>query len=125
MFFLARKNLLADRTRLALSIGGVAFSVLLILIVGGLYRGWQTKLTMYLDSLQADLWVGQAGSADTSHSMSFLPATLKADIQQVPGVSGVDAFIAARLWCPIKVRSSGCSSWASILRQAGIALPRW
>lgn len=97
MFFLARKNLLADRTRLALSIGGVAFSVLLILIVGGLYRGWQTKLTMYLDSLQADLWVGQAGSADTSHSMSFLPATLKADLQQVPGVAGVDVFMGRQI----------------------------
>lgn len=97
MFFLARKNLFADRTRLTMSIGGVAFSVLLILIIGGLYRGWQTKLTLYLDSLDTDLWVGQAGSADTSHSMSFLPATLATELERVPGISRVDEFMGRQI----------------------------
>jgi putative ABC transport system permease protein len=97
MFFLARKNLFAERTRLILSIGGVAFAVLLILVLGGLYRGWQTKLTTYLQSLDTDLVVGQQGSADTTHSMSFLPATLADALRQVPGVSLVDDFMGRQI----------------------------
>lgn len=92
MFFLAQKNLFAERTRLFISIGGVAFAVLLILVLGGLYRGWQTKLTVYLESLDADLWVGQQGSADTTHSMSFLPASLATELAAVEGVTRVDDF---------------------------------
>jgi hypothetical protein len=37
---IARRNLLAEKTRLLMSIGGVAFAVLLILLVTSLYRGW-------------------------------------------------------------------------------------
>lgn len=97
MFFLARKNLFAERTRLIMSISGVAFAVLLILVLGGLYRGWQTKLTSYLQSLDTDLVIGQAGSADTTHSMSFLPANLATDLQQIPGVTNVDDFIGRQI----------------------------
>lgn len=80
-----------------MSIGGVAFAVLLILVLGGLYRGWQTKLTVYLQSLDADFVVGQEGSADTTHSMSFLPATLGNQLQQIPGVVQVDEFIGRQI----------------------------
>lgn len=97
MFFLARRNLFSERTRFVISIGGVAFAVLLILIIGGLYRGWQTKLTAYLASIQAELWVGQEGSADTTHSMSFLPAVLASELEQVPGVRAVDAFMGRQI----------------------------
>ncbi len=93
MFFLARRNLFAEKTRLVISIGGVAFAVLLILVLGGLYRGWQTKITAYIDSLQTDLVVGQAGSADTTHSMSFLPSATAVELQQVPGVRQIDEFM--------------------------------
>ena len=37
---LARRNLLAEKGRFAMSAIGVAFAVLLILIVVSLYRGW-------------------------------------------------------------------------------------
>lgn len=97
MFFLARKNLFAEKTRLIMSISGVAFAVLLILVLGGLYRGWQTKLTVYLQSLDADLVIGQQGSADTTHSMSFLPSTLGDQLRQVPGVTQVDDFMGRQI----------------------------
>ena len=70
---------------------------LLILIIGGLYRGWQTKLTAYLESVDAELWVGQAGSADTTHSMSFLPASLAQSMSQTRGVTGVDEFMGRQI----------------------------
>lgn len=43
---IARGNLFQERTRLLISVGGVAFSV--ILILAGLYRGWQLRVTAYL-----------------------------------------------------------------------------
>lgn len=97
MFFLARKNLTAERTRLVLSVGGVAFAVLLMFVLGGLYRGWQTKLTVYLESLDANLIVGQPGSADTTHSMSFLPAALADELRNVDGVVQVDDFMGRQI----------------------------
>lgn len=97
MLFLARKNLFAEKTRLLISIGGVAFAVLLMFVIGGLYRGWQTKLTVYLQSLTADFVVGQQGSADTTHSMSFLPASLGATVRQVVGVTDLDDFMGRQI----------------------------
>ena len=39
MLFLAVKNLVQEKTRLLISVGGVAFSVLLIVSIQGLYQG--------------------------------------------------------------------------------------
>ena len=42
MLLVARKNLL-ERTRLAISVGGVALSVFLISLLLSLYRGWDSR----------------------------------------------------------------------------------
>src|SRR3989304_5118634 len=56
----ARRNLLAERGRFAMSIGGVAVSVLLVLVVLALYRGFsRTGETFML--LPGGLWIAQAG----------------------------------------------------------------
>lgn len=41
---IARKNLFAEKTRFAISVGGVAFVMFLILVLGSLYQGWMVKL---------------------------------------------------------------------------------
>src|SRR3972149_1934763 len=89
MFFLARKNLLAEKIRLLISVGGVAFSVLLVVVVGGLYRGWESRITDYIESIDADLWVGQEGSGDMSHSFSVIPSSLGAEIGHTVDIAGV------------------------------------
>src|SRR3990170_6431262 len=48
MLLVARKNLLTERTRLAISVGGVALSVFLIGILLSLYRGWNEKVGEYV-----------------------------------------------------------------------------
>src|SRR3990172_8286711 len=93
MFFLARKNLFAERTRLVMSVGGVAFAVLMILVVGGLYRGWQVRITEFVDSVDTDLWVAAKGTGDMSHSISLLPANLAEHLEAVRGVDNVEDFI--------------------------------
>jgi hypothetical protein len=46
---LTRRNLFQDKTRLALSIGGVGLAVTLILILKGFLAGMNRQITSYLD----------------------------------------------------------------------------
>ncbi len=48
---IARKNLFAEKTRFAISVGGVAFAVLLILVLSSLYLGWVGKLGAYVEGV--------------------------------------------------------------------------
>jgi putative ABC transport system permease protein len=60
----ARRNLFAEKTRLAISVAGVAFAVRLILIVVALYRGW-SSVGGIIEELPGDLWVVQYVSSLT------------------------------------------------------------
>src|SRR4030042_764620 len=74
MLLVARKNLLTERTRLAISVGGVALSVFLIGILLSLYRGWDEKVGEYVEAVPADLWVASDGATDFIYAASVLPA---------------------------------------------------
>ena len=81
----ARRNLFAEKGRFAISVAGVAFAVLLILIVLALYRGFNRTGQTFRD-LPGQLWVVQRGTSDPFHSISLIDrARLTADTQ-VPGV---------------------------------------
>jgi putative ABC transport system permease protein len=56
---LARRNLFQDKTRLALSIGGVALAVMLILILKGFLTGMNRQITAYLDHSPGSIVVAQ------------------------------------------------------------------
>ena len=71
---LATRNLLADTRRFAMSVAGVAFAVLLVLIVLSLYRGWSDVGRLY-ERLPGELWLSQSATSDPFHSTSFLPLT--------------------------------------------------
>ena len=69
---IAWHNLTRERRRLAISVGGVAFAVLLIVLLRGLYSGFLAQATEYIRSVDAELWVAQSGtSGDLSHSVSL------------------------------------------------------
>ena len=57
MLLIARKNLFAEKTRLAISIGGIALSVFLIGILLSLFRGWSQQVGSFVEEVPADLWV--------------------------------------------------------------------
>lgn len=75
MLFLAIKNLVQEKTRLLVSVGGVAFSVLLIMSIQGLYQGWSNKIGEYIRTVPADYWITQTGATDMFHTPSVLPLT--------------------------------------------------
>jgi putative ABC transport system permease protein len=82
----ARRNLLAERGRLVMSVAGVAFAVLLVLIIVSLYRGWSGASQLFAE-LPGDLWVAQEGTSDPFRSTSILPDDEAPALGVVPGVA--------------------------------------
>ena len=92
----ARRNLLAEKTRLLMSIGGVAFAVLLILLVASLYRGWSEAGGLF-EQIPGDVWLAQAGTSDPLRTTSFLPADKLPVVAALPGVRTVVPVYARRI----------------------------
>ena len=101
-FLIARQNLFSEKGRLLITAGGVAFSVIFILLLLGLYQGWSTQITKFLGAIDSDLWVGQKGSRDLSHSLSLLPIDLLEKVQNQPSVKAVSPFIGRQLTFELK-----------------------
>lgn len=95
MLRLALKNLLQERTRLAISAGGVAAALFLVLLVEGAFEGTSGQLVAYLEHSDADVWAMQEGVSNMHMSTSALPASLEQDIAKVPGVGAVTPILYA------------------------------
>ncbi len=91
---IARRYLLSDRIRLAISAGGVAFAVLLIVLILALYQGIFDRAGRLATAAPSDLWVTQAGAPDPSHGASILPESVLGRIQGVPGVAAAQPLFA-------------------------------
>lgn len=101
---IAAKNLFREKTRLAISVGGVAVAVLLILVVRGLYNGFLDQATSYIRGVDADVWVVEAGTpGDFFHAVSLQPAQRSEQIAAVEGVDRVDPLLAR----PVILRYAG------------------
>lgn len=92
MLTLAIRNLLQEKIKLCISIIGVALSVLLVVVLMGIYQGLNTKLGEYIQTVPADLWVAQEGSKNLFDSTSVLSATAQDQIKQVEGINSVRVF---------------------------------
>jgi putative ABC transport system permease protein len=87
MLKLAWRNLIHERTRLAISTGGVALAVLLILVMAGVFAGSEEHAVAYVKNQPASLWLMQAGVANMHMSSSILSPQ---DIDKVKTVAGVE-----------------------------------
>jgi putative ABC transport system permease protein len=88
--FLARRNLFQDKTRLALSIGGVALAVMLILILKGFLSGMNSQITSYLDHSPGSIVVAQEDVVNMLGATSLLP---EGSVQKSESIRGVDEAI--------------------------------
>lgn len=77
-----------EKGRFAISVLGVAFAVLLILIVVALYRGWSRTGAVF-EQLPGQLWVVQQGTTDPFHSASLLTPEQLSHASEVSGVEVV------------------------------------
>jgi putative ABC transport system permease protein len=86
---LARRNLLREPIRLALSVAGVALAIMLILLLGGLMTGTNNQISAYLDHEPGSIVVGQQGVRNVLGATSLLPAGTTARVRRVKGVGEV------------------------------------
>jgi putative ABC transport system permease protein len=93
MLLVARKNLFSEKTRLAISVGGVALSVFLIGILLALYRGWDQQVGSFVENVPVDLWVASDGTTDFAQAASILPEGLERHLEIAPDVKTVGGLI--------------------------------
>lgn len=86
MLLVARKNLFSERTRLAISVGGVALAVLLITFLLSLYRGWNDKVGGFVEDVDADIWIAREGTTDFLAAGSILPMEGLEQLSTLPAV---------------------------------------
>src|SRR6266699_2309059 len=89
MFRYALRNLLQNKMRLVISVGGVALALSLILALDAIMTGVESRLTAYIDNSGADVFVSQAGVRNLHMVSSTLPASVVGKVQVVPGVASV------------------------------------
>jgi putative ABC transport system permease protein len=89
----ARRNLLAEKTRFCVAVGGVAFAVFLIVIIWSVYQGLRDASNALISDIPADVWVLQEGTADLFHSSSEISEDLDATVEDIPGVRSVQKVI--------------------------------
>lgn len=93
MTMVTRQNLMAEKTRFAISVGGVALAVFLISFLLGLYRGWQLSVGRFVERVNADVWVTRDGTTDFLNAASVLPGDMETQLEAIPGVTSADALI--------------------------------
>lgn len=93
MFHLALANLVQNRTRLLISVAGVALAMALVLFSNAIFTGAEGRLTVYIDHAGADVWVSQQGVHTMHMSESALPASVVDQVKAVPGVEQAVAIL--------------------------------
>jgi putative ABC transport system permease protein len=68
---LARRNLFHDRVRLIVTLTGIAFSVVLMVVQWGLFQGFSTSTAAIIDHSGADIWVAAKDTAYLEQAVPF------------------------------------------------------
>jgi putative ABC transport system permease protein len=92
MVSLARRNLLHDRTRFLVTLAGIAFSIVLVVIQLGLFLGFTATTSGVIDHSRADLWIAARG---VQYFEVGFPVSERKVYQalSVPGVASADKYI--------------------------------
>lgn len=90
---LARRSLLHDSVRLAMSLGALAFAVLLVLLLRAIMDGTVAKSTAYIDHVGADVFVATHGVTNMSLAASTLPEETVTALATQPGVAEAGGII--------------------------------
>lgn len=91
---LARRNLIADPRRLITSAMGTGVALALILLLQGLWLGFQRQITAYEDNVGADLFVAETGTRSFLGESSLVPPTAQDEIEHLTGVTSADPILA-------------------------------
>jgi putative ABC transport system permease protein len=89
---LARRNLFHDRIRFAVTLTGIVFALVLIIVQFGLFLGFTTTTSNNIDHSDADLWIGfhGVGYFDTGRMFSERKYY---EVLATPGVQQAEKYI--------------------------------
>jgi putative ABC transport system permease protein len=92
MGLLARRNLFHDRVRFAVTLTGIVFALVLIIVQFGLFLGFTTTTSNNIDHSKADLWVvfHGVGYFDTGRSFSERKFY---QVLETPGVAEAEKYM--------------------------------
>lgn len=92
MWTIAIKTLIADRGKLLTALVGVAFSVVLVNVQGGLFLGLLRKASLLVDYCDAQIWIGhkQMHNVDLPRD---IPRRWADRIRAVPGVARAEPYL--------------------------------
>lgn len=91
MFTIAIRNLFQEKTRLFISVGGVAFSVLLMIVLQGLSIGFSNVLGQYFTTVPTDFWVARANTGNIMDP-SFVPLSVGPRLKSIAGVASAKPY---------------------------------
>jgi putative ABC transport system permease protein len=86
---IARRNLLADKVKLLVAVGGVTLAIVLIIVVHSLYQGVRRETDSFINKLPGDIWITERGTTDLVFSNSNLPSTSASAVRSVEEVNRV------------------------------------
>jgi putative ABC transport system permease protein len=90
---LAWRNLVHDKVRLAVTLTGIVFAVVLIVVELGLFLGFTTATSSLIDRSQADLWITAPRVPYIEQGVPFSERKL-ATVLSTPGVQDAAKYIA-------------------------------
>jgi len=95
MVSIATKNLWHEKMRLLISLGGIAFAIVLILLLEGFAYGVFEQAAAYPKNSGAELFVVQDGIEGMQSARSIIPETLESTLAQLNEAKHVAGVIAA------------------------------
>ncbi|HBC87624.1 MAG TPA: ABC transporter permease [Lentisphaeria bacterium] len=90
---LAIKDIRHNLGRFVLTTFGISLLLMLVIGMGGIYRGLVEEATLLLDRIGADLWVVQKDTRGPFAEISRIPRSVEDRVLAVPGVESASSFI--------------------------------
>ena len=94
---LASRDIRHNFGRFVLTTIGLGLLLMLVMGMGGIYRGLVQEATLLVDRIDADLWVVQKDTRGPFAEISRVPANLEDRIRAVPGVLSSRGFVSTTI----------------------------
>ncbi len=94
---LASRDIRHNFGRFVLTTIGLGLLLMLVMGMGGIYRGLVQEATLMVDRIDTDLWVVQKDTRGPFAELSRIPANVEDRVRAVPGVLSSRAFVSTTI----------------------------
>src|SRR5512140_2713976 len=94
---LAGRDIRHNFGRFVLTTIGLGLLLMLVMGMGGIYRGLVQEATLLVDRIDTDLWVVQKNTRGPFAEVSRIPASVEDRVRTVPGVLHSRAFVSTTI----------------------------